>query len=126
MSSYFLLYRGVQIPCLFHEKSTPRSDSANFVPLEPIFCFGTHVLPPNSGAQVSTGKVLQTKVAVRVFVVTYADEGLDDCLRALLGSDIGAVTHEIYVLNNRGVMRIPDQWRAQNIRVLNNMRRPDW
>ena len=37
-SSYFLLKWGVQIPYLFHVNQTPRSDSANFVPLEPIFC----------------------------------------------------------------------------------------
>ena len=38
MRSFFLLQRGVQILYLFHENQTPRSDSANCVPLEPMFC----------------------------------------------------------------------------------------
>ena len=47
MSSHFLLKWGVQIPYIFHENQTPRSDSANLVTLEPIFC------PQCFGAQVS-------------------------------------------------------------------------
>ena len=46
VSSYFLLKWGVQIPYLFHENQTPRSDSANFVPLEPIFC--PQILEPST------------------------------------------------------------------------------
>ena len=37
MSSSFLLKWGVQTPYLFHENSTPRSDSANLEPSELIF-----------------------------------------------------------------------------------------
>ena len=48
MSSCFLLKWGAQIPYLFYENQTPRSDSANFEPSEPIFN------PPNSGAQASS------------------------------------------------------------------------
>ena len=40
MSSFFLLQRGVQILCLFNPKQTPRSDSANPEPSEPISCLG--------------------------------------------------------------------------------------
>ena len=45
MSSFFLLQWGVQILCIFNQDQTPRSDSANLEPCEPIFC------PRNSGAQ---------------------------------------------------------------------------
>ena len=38
MSSFFLLKRGVQIPYLFNQTQTPRSDSANLEPSEPILC----------------------------------------------------------------------------------------
>ena len=38
MSSHFLLKRGVQMPYLFHENQTPRSDAANLEPSEPVFC----------------------------------------------------------------------------------------
>ena len=38
MSSFFLLKWGVQILCLFGQNQTPRSDSANLEPSEPIFC----------------------------------------------------------------------------------------
>ena len=48
MRSYFLLERGVQTLYLFHEDQTPRPDSANLEPSEPIF------RPPHSGAQVLT------------------------------------------------------------------------
>ena len=37
MSSFFLLTWGVQILCLFNQHQTPRSDSANLEPSEPIF-----------------------------------------------------------------------------------------
>ena len=37
MSSFFLLKWGVQILCLFSQNQTPRSDSANLEPSEPIF-----------------------------------------------------------------------------------------
>ena len=37
MSSYFLLQWGVQILCLLSQNQTPRSDSANLEPSEPIF-----------------------------------------------------------------------------------------
>ena len=46
MSSFFLLTWGVQILCLFSQNQTPRSDSANLEPSEPIFC------PQILGAQV--------------------------------------------------------------------------
>ena len=48
MGSYFRLERGVQIPYIFHENQTPRSDSANLVTLEPIFC--PQFLEPRSPA----------------------------------------------------------------------------
>ena len=38
MSSYFLLKWGVQIPYIFHENQTPRSDLANLVHSKPNFC----------------------------------------------------------------------------------------
>ena len=38
MSLYFVLEWGVQIHYNFHENQTPRSDSANLEPSEPIFC----------------------------------------------------------------------------------------
>ena len=37
LSSFFLSQRGVRIQCLFSQKQTPRSDSANLEPSEPIF-----------------------------------------------------------------------------------------
>ena len=48
MSSFFLLKWGVQIPCLFSQNQTPRSDTANLEPSEPIFC------PQIAGAQPVT------------------------------------------------------------------------
>ena len=44
MSSFFRLKWGVQILCLFNQNQTPRSDSANLEPSEPIFC--PHILEP--------------------------------------------------------------------------------
>ena len=50
MSSFFLLKRGVQILCLFSQNQTPRSDSANLEPSEPIFC--PQILEPRLGLLV--------------------------------------------------------------------------
>ena len=44
--SFFLLKWGVQILYIFNEKQTPRSDSANLEPSEPIFC--PQILEPRS------------------------------------------------------------------------------
>ena len=38
MSSFFLLKWGVRMLCLFNRNQTPRSDSVNLEPSEPIFC----------------------------------------------------------------------------------------
>ena len=78
MSSYFLLKWGVQIPYLFlAENQTPRSDSANFVPLEP------NVLPPTSGAQVGSLYIGggAANGTVQTCFDNYGDTGANYCLK---------------------------------------------
>ena len=50
MSPSFLLKWGIQILCLFNQNQTPRSDSANLVPSEPMFC--PQILVPRHQASV--------------------------------------------------------------------------
>ena len=54
-SSYSLLKWGVHIPFLFHEGQTPRSDSANFEPLELILLAPTFWSPGRRHQAVSDG-----------------------------------------------------------------------